>query len=72
MDYCSYQEKRRKKQLMGVAKKNLVPIFAPLLNETAKNVRPDGGIGRRASFRDQCPYGRAGSIPVLGTEKPLN
>ena len=29
---------------------------------------PDGGIGRRASFRDQCPQGCAGSSPVPGTK----
>ena len=28
---------------------------------------PGGGIGRRAVLRGQCPYGRAGSIPVPGT-----
>ena len=32
-----------------------------------KRTSPDGGIGRRAGFRDQWPQGRAGSIPVLGT-----
>lgn len=28
---------------------------------------PGDGIGRRASLRGMCPYGRAGSTPVLGT-----
>ncbi len=28
---------------------------------------PDGGIGRRASFRDYCWQQRAGSTPVPGT-----
>ena len=28
---------------------------------------PDGGTGRRASFRDQFSSESAGSIPVLGT-----
>ena len=26
-----------------------------------------GEIGRRAGFKIQCPYGRVGSIPTLGT-----
>jgi hypothetical protein len=43
-----------KKFRFVVAGKNLVSIFAPLLNETVtpENIGPDGGIGRRASFRD--------------------
>ncbi len=28
---------------------------------------PDGGIGRRASFRCWCLSGRGGSSPLLGT-----
>ncbi len=28
---------------------------------------PGDGIGRRVSLRGICPYGRAGSNPVLGT-----
>ena len=32
---------------------------------------PDGGIGRRAGFRDQWPQGRAGSIPVARTNTVL-
>ena len=30
-------------------------------------IGPGGGTGRRAVLRGQCPYGRAGSIPVPGT-----
>jgi hypothetical protein len=29
----------------------------------------DAGTGRQAGLRIQCPQGRAGSIPVLGTVK---
>ena len=29
---------------------------------------PDGGIGRRASFRCWCPYGRGGSSPLLAPD----
>ncbi len=30
-------------------------------------VCPDGGIGRRAGLKIQCPKGRAGSMPAWGT-----
>ena len=30
----------------------------------------DAEIGRQAGLRIQCPQGRAGSIPVLGTQLP--
>ena len=28
----------------------------------------DGETGRRAGFKIQCPHGRVGSIPTLGTK----
>ena len=34
----------------------------------AHTTGPGGGIGRRAGFRCQCPYGRGGSSPLLGTK----
>ena len=33
--------------------------------------RPDGGIGRRAGLKHQWIHFHAGSIPALGTLKPL-
>jgi hypothetical protein len=33
--------------------------------------RPRGEIGRHASLRGWCPYGRAGSSPVVGTKAEL-
>ncbi len=33
--------------------------------------RPDGGIGRRARLKIWFRQRSAGSIPVLGTKKPL-
>ncbi len=34
--------------------------------------RPGGGIGRRAGLKHQWGNTRAGSIPALGTKKPVD
>ena len=53
----------------GGGKAPLTPRRAPP-TDRAHDTGPGGGIGRRASFRCWCPYGRGGSSPLLGTTPP--
>eukprot|EP01024_Parvocaulis_polyphysoides_P016656 TRINITY_DN17409_c0_g2_i2.p1 TRINITY_DN17409_c0_g2~~TRINITY_DN17409_c0_g2_i2.p1 ORF type:complete len:277 (+),score=9.00 TRINITY_DN17409_c0_g2_i2:40-831(+) len=46
--------------------------FSKVKHSTSLNdTGPGGGTGRRASFRCQCPYGRGGSSPLLGTNQTV-
>src|SRR5690606_23139374 len=40
------------------------------LSSSEPDTRASGGIGRRAGFRCQCPYGRGGSSPPSRTDGP--
>src|SRR5690606_14028411 len=43
------------------------PWYSREVEFAATRARASGGIGRRAGFRCQCPYGRGGSSPPLRT-----
>jgi hypothetical protein len=40
-----------------------------LIVQQSTTLSQSGGIGRRAGFKIQCPYGRVGSSPTSGTKE---
>ena len=45
------------------------PVPIQEVQQADRQIRPDGGIGRRVGLKHQCPKGCAGSTPAPGTMK---
>ena len=48
------------------------PVPIQEVQQADRQIRPDGGIGRRVGLKHQCPKGCAGSTPAPGTAKRGN
>ena len=44
------------------------PVPIQEVQQADRQIRPDGGIGRRVGLKHQCPKGCAGSTPAPGTQ----